>query len=284
MSTQQNRPKKQHFLPVVYLKQFSPDERAATRTSRIFRCDGRKVNEVSVESQCYESLFYSKKRASEAENTFKEMEGMYGTLLKRVWNSEQPQNAAEYFGMIVFMFDLHLRNAAYFNHTGEERIDAYEFCVRSLRDHILCLQENASDNAVVEHLKERWVIRLIQSDGQQALMTSDNPCLWCSGFKHPGFSFMLLPLTPRHLAVAFDKKFHSVSGKFLKGSDLDALNGGLISRCLKAVYSHKSFNSLEMENVGEILKVRQFQRGSIDLKNWKLSVTTPKGLSFIKDI
>ena len=128
--------RKQHYLPAVYLQNFASDQGKPSRRSRIWRFNGLKQTHVSVESQCFENYGYSRSNPSGAESVFHGMEGMYGDCMKKI-RAGLTGTKREYFGLILMMFDLHLRNAAYKNLTGLEGIEAYRIRLGCFKREIL---------------------------------------------------------------------------------------------------------------------------------------------------
>src|SRR6266508_4500792 len=117
-----NRPYvRQHFLPTIYLREFSADQSRISRTSNVWRCDCIRNVLVSVETQCYGKYFYSAERPAEAERTFHGMEGLYAQCIEAIKRGCKP-STEEFFGVILMVFDIFLRNAAYENETGEDNL------------------------------------------------------------------------------------------------------------------------------------------------------------------
>ncbi len=91
----------QHYLPTVYLKQFSTDGLAATRKSMIWRLDEQRHKRVSVPSQCAEDYFYSASDAKMTEEMFGKSEEVYGRTVQQIWAREEKQAGTDYFGLIL---------------------------------------------------------------------------------------------------------------------------------------------------------------------------------------
>jgi hypothetical protein len=274
--------RRQHYLPAVYLKQFSIDGPTATRKSNIWRYDRKALNYVTVETQCREPYFYSKPRASEVEQMFGKVEGIYGNIAQKIWRCEQSKSLEDYFGLIIFMVDLHVRNPAYANATGGEQIDAYECAVAAWRDHLLCLNERASDAECVEMLKNRWGVRIIEAvDGAQ-LVTSDNPCIWAAGQGQNRMTMMLMPVTPTQLAIAFDREVHSITKPTMTLEDQVMLNFGQCNQSIEAIYTHFQPTDTDKDNLNHALNNQSFRDGSIGRNEWRMNVfKMPKPLSFL---
>jgi len=78
--------RKQHFLPVFYLKQFSDGAEISGRRGLVWRVDREQTKRVPIESQCVGNWFYSKDAAATTERVFQEGESFYAEL----WVAENP--------------------------------------------------------------------------------------------------------------------------------------------------------------------------------------------------
>ena len=171
--------KKQHYLPAVYLMRFSVDKVKPTRRSKIWRCDGARSHLVPVESQCFEDYHYSKANPSQTEQMFQQLEDIYAECIRKIQNRALP-TTRDYFGLILMMFDLHIRTKAYGNFTGQEGIVAYRVRLTGLRRELILGKKegNPSDAEVFAHLKQNWRVRILSSSPDTEFVTSDNPSAW----------------------------------------------------------------------------------------------------------
>src|SRR5437868_3168158 len=103
--------RRQHYLPAVYLREFSVDPSHIDRDSKVWRFDGKQHSLVPVETQCVDDYFYSRKQAQEAEKMFQNMEGLYAQCVRKI-KARQSPTKDEFFGLILMIFDLHIRNEA----------------------------------------------------------------------------------------------------------------------------------------------------------------------------
>ena len=76
--------KREHFLPCVYLKNFSPHGVHATRDSKVWRVDQKRCAFVSVDSQCAGDYLYSKENPKESEHEFQAIEDAYASALAKI--------------------------------------------------------------------------------------------------------------------------------------------------------------------------------------------------------
>lgn len=117
--------KRQHYLPVAYLKYFSIDQSACDRDSWVWRFDGRQQKRVPVESQCSSDYHYSKQDPQTAESIFSKLESRYCAALDKIRAGREPSEL-ECGNLLICMFDFFIRNAVHQNHTGKEGIEAYQ--------------------------------------------------------------------------------------------------------------------------------------------------------------
>jgi hypothetical protein len=169
--------KRQHWLPAVYLKNFSRNPELGRRAF-VWRYDGKTMIEVAVESQCGANFFYSKEQAETAEKRFWQSETAYENCVKLI-REKKPSSTVDYFSLIFTIFDFHARNAIYANNTGKEGLYAYELRMGLLiREMLLGRQEGDLDDVeVFQHLHKYWRVRVLAPSAGSGLMTSDNPAL-----------------------------------------------------------------------------------------------------------
>jgi hypothetical protein len=265
--------KRQHYLPAVYLKEFSGD-RKPTRNSLIWRYDGSLSRQVPVESQCAEDYFYSKERPAEAEKVFHGMENLYPKFLARVKAKQNP-TGYEYFGLILMMLDLHLRGAAYLNETGGEGIAAYRMRFHAFKQQLLLggLHESPTDDQVAEHLRACWRVRVLESVSGNQFLTSDHPSAWASLFRHrKQLDIVVLPLTPRFTAVAFDKRVVDVTTNCTTAEDEGRLNRCQVVQALRAVYTSAELDAENRNWVGEIFAKKRQNKGQVNRNSWQATL------------
>lgn len=154
--------KKQHYLPACYLKYFSIDQGNCSRDSWIWRFDGKVPHQVPVVSQCSGDYHYSRERAAETEAMFGRMEAEYCRCVDRI-KADRRLTEKEYGNLLLFMFDLNLRNNVHKNSTGKEGIAAYH--IRShtfLHQVLLCRKSGDSlKSDIIEHLRCFWTLRIL---------------------------------------------------------------------------------------------------------------------------
>jgi hypothetical protein len=250
--------KRQHFLPAVYLKEFSADRRRLDRSSRLWRFDGKVSRLVSVARQCAKDYFYSRERAAASEKMFQGMEGLYADCLRKIKTRQSP-STPEYFGLILMMFDLHLRNAAYLNLTGKDNLHAYYLRLRALRHKILLESDGTepSDAEVWEHLRSYWRVRVLDSSIGSEFITSDNPSIWMQ-FRggQPRLEMMILPVTPVHIAIAYDRRRLDVVGERTTHADEGGLNKLQCRSAMTCIYISSSLSAEQESCASDVFMER----------------------------
>lgn len=246
--------KRQHYLPVVYLREFAVDSTLPRPKLRIWRFDGTQSQNVSVEGQCSGNYFYSRENAEPVEKMFGGMERFYAESLATI-RRDQALPPSDLYGLILAMGDFHARNAAYVNKTGKDNHHAYQLQAGALMGALTGnLKGNISQDAIVNHLIARWTAYLLPCDGENTpLIASDNPVVcFASGKRSPRLSLLLMPIAPDCLAVAFDHRIHRITREFLTVEDVGELYH-LQCRCaLRCVYSWKQLSPQHEEGVRAI--------------------------------
>ena len=271
-----NPPEKQHFLPIVYLKQFSVDGAASKPGSWIWRLTPELHLRVKVNDQNLTSFGYSRSDPFDAENQFTWLEKAYGKIMKRVWNLQAAESAEQYFMLIWMIVSLHLRNLAYENRTGAERIKLYNFLESEFVDQFV-MNGEAAKTASADLFDWRVMIFHASRD----LLTSDNPSLWINHGERLRPSLMLLPLTPRLCAVAYDRRFTDVRGNHFSDADATRTNWLQMMSSRKAAFLHRPFTPNEQTELRRFWARRAEPQGFVDSTSWRPNILhVPKRFDF----
>ena len=272
----------QHYVSRVYLKQFSP-----TAKNELWRFDGQEIVHKSVVSQCAEDYFYS----SSDPKFFQIMEDTYGTILDKRIKRGKTLTAKNRLGLILMMFDLHCRNPAYTNLTGKKNVDSYNALIHCL--HILLGESGTplSSEQLFQHLRNTWRVRLLETSCEPGLITSDNPALWFTFDEtedRKRLHFMLLPITPRCCAVAWDMRFVRVNGCGLTRDDQTGISFGQIQHCTRFVYCSSKPSLDELPEARLRWKERERPEGQVRTNscdfNFLRCLKNDTGFSFLTSI
>lgn len=282
---EQRPPSKQHYLPCVYLKQFSIDGPKAHRNSLIWRLSRHVHKQVPVESQCYERNFYSASDSAGAQKLFRTYEDLYCILAQRIWSGDPNQSIQEYFGLMFFMISLHLRNPAYkVSRTLGPRIKAYTLLESQFIHHHLMGSPDyvSTPEQQLERLKDSWGVFVYASASENRLITSDNPSLWFSTGGSGNLHFVILPVTPNSCAIAYNREVINLAGDSLSPADVEVLNKAQVKSCVKALYSDAPFSEEDQQESAEFWARRRPPSGFISDHEWQSNMFDYKGtLSFI---
>ena len=228
---------------------------------------------VPAESQCRKNYFYSKNQASAAETMFQPAEGFWAECVRSI-KAGNPSTKAQFFGLILIMFDLHLRNAAYENETGKDNLHAYMLRLAGLKQLLLGRNETqATDGEVMEHLRKHWRVRLLLASLGNEFITSDNPSvLIAAPGTIPNLQLAVLPVTPAHTAIAYDCQQIEVVGEQTTPMDEKLLNLLQLSHAERCVYSSVQLNTEQQRFVAERLNRKSKERCKINKTAWEASM------------
>lgn len=264
-----NPPSKQHYLPAVYLKQFSVDGSDGRRRSKIWRLDRNICQLVTVEDQCRERFYNSEAEPAKAEKLFQNYENLYAQLACKIWAGEEAGSAHNYFGLIAFMLSLHFRNPSYKNLTKDERIVVYvnlegEFLLQILG---VVVDPNHPSREHLEMFTKCWGVRLMRAI-EDFLVTSDNPA---QIFHQEGIPRLItLPITPQCCAVAFDRRaFASVWSQELSKQDIERLNRLQVHSCVNALFSAAQQTTEDVQMVRGVWTKRNPPPGFVSDEDWR---------------
>lgn len=266
--------KRQHYLPAAYLKYFSTDQNICNRESKTWRCDGKTIRCVSVISQCFGDYFYSRENAAEVEVNFQKSESLYSSCVEKI-KANIKLTPNEYGSLLVVMFDFHLRNAIHENRTGKEEIEAYRLRNRLFIQQMLLGRSDGlyTQREMIAHIEKYWNLRVLTAQSGSQIFTSDNPSVWHTFRKNkPGMHMITLPLTPFHVAVAFDRRVLQVNDGILTEEDERTLNAGQIENASQAFYSSAKFSADNVRLLDENIKQKAETRCFINEQTWSLSL------------
>jgi hypothetical protein len=250
--------KDQHFLPAAYLRHFSVDGERSTRRSDIWRTGMNGQDRGPVDSFCSGDYFYSKEDAESVEREFGKMEAFYGGLSGKFWRSENPSNERDYLGLAIMMFDLHLRSAAYARHPRDNYRD-YLVRTSGFRNQLLFGQRDraSTEQEVVSHFRKNWRIRILEAGPDRSFLTSDNPSLLFQARSSDTVQLVIMPLTPRCYAVAFDHRAFGFVSALATQDDETKLNQLQVKHCVDCVFTAEKPSDEQVQGIQRLLGARQ---------------------------
>jgi len=266
---------KQHFLPASYLKFFSDDPNKMDRGSFVWRVDKTTQRRVPVASQCHEKHFYSKEKAQEAEQYFQTREVIYNRIICQLMDGHVPEgkNLGDLF---LCMFDIHLRNAAHENQAGEEGFSAYMDRLNLFIGELLIQGKpgGATHHNTKMHIQENWRMEIIHAANNEMFITSDHPALvmTCTGTPTPrrALQMIILPLTPIHTAIAFDRRIMWLENKVPTQKDMETLNIWQIRNSVNCIYANRELEPQEVTACQSHLQNKLNQSSVMDEHGWRL--------------
>jgi len=216
---------------------------------------------------------------------FQHYEDLYRALAQLIWKGHPNRNIREYFGLMVFIVSLHLRNPAYeVTRMLGPRIEAYKLLESQFIHHYLMGSPDyvATPEQQLERLKDFWGVFIYTSASENQLITSDNPALWFSTGGSGNLDFMILPVTPNSCAVAYNREAVSLAGNSLSPADVDVLNEAQVKSCLAALYLDAPFSEQNRQESAEFWIRHKPPSGFINEHEWQPNIIDYKGaLSFV---
>jgi hypothetical protein len=227
-----------------------------------------------VISQCFGDYFYSRENAAEVEANFQKSEMLYCSCVDKI-KANKPLTPNEYGSLLIMMIDLHLRNAIHDNQTGKEEIEAYRLRSRLFTQQILLgrTDDLITNKDVIIHFEKYWNLRILAVQPGNQIFTSDNPSVWHTFRKNkPGVHLVTLPLTPFHVAVAFDRRVLQVDDGTLTSEDQQILHAGQIENAAQAIYASIDFSPDNLTLLEELYKQKSKAGCSVNNQTWSLSM------------
>lgn len=228
---------------------------------------------VPVETQCARRFFYSANDAGATETVFQQMEGAYGRIARKIWERRNPSER-DYFGLILMMLDLHCRNPAFANLTGDENVTAYNAMIHCLRNHTLTNTPagNVSDAQLLDHLRSVWKVCLLETTEDGELATSDNPSMWFTLDDDSGLHLVLLPVSPRFCAAAFDARYCHVTSGTLQKADQELLNQYQVFVSRECLFTSSQLSAEQQEAVHHRWRTRVNSPGEVHRERWVVNL------------
>jgi hypothetical protein len=268
--------KKQHYLPAAYLKYFSLDQATCSRDSWTWRFDGKTQRPVAIVSQCSGDYHYSKSNPAEAERTFQEGEAIYCQCIDRI-RSGKTLSAANYGSLLVMMFDFFIRNNIHKNRTGGEEIQAYRIRSHNFLRQLLLSRPSGevTHDEIIEHVARNWTVRIFPATPGQGFITSDNPSAWASlRLSPPGLHMVTLPITPKLVAVAIDRRIAYFTSDRLVPEDVVLMNCSQVQNAEKCVFSFGPLTDDTKERIRDTWAQISRTPGEVHENSWRLSLQT----------
>lgn len=235
----------QHFVPVVYLKEFSVGGSASRKKSTVHylsRKPRADSSPVKTENECCGDFFYSRQHAEKAEKFFSEtFENLYGLLKQRIYGGTVLKiNESELF---LTMVSLYLRNPAFENRVRRERIGAYfdlefEFVHTFLKGSFPTAKP---EDVPFLQMTQKWRVKTLKAEHTSELRTSDNPVSMLTTRAESSVQMALMPVNPEVCVVAYDTDAVAVLKDTFSPEDEEALNNLQYKQAQNCAYSRVEF-------------------------------------------
>ena len=257
--------KKQHYLPIVYLSQFSRslDVEIESGKRKIWRIGLTSTNCVPIDKQCQKDYFYSKERARISESYFSEIESKYGDIVNSVI-SGQKLTKESMFLFFLCAVDLYARS---FKFKVDEVEDEFEFYLRRIeifkRNLINRDLIRSSDRQLRDYLLNWWDFSLIPFSEGRNILTSDCPSIWLGSQRNENeLKGVLMPITPNYCFVAVHNEYYKI--KQIEGSleDSTVIILNEIKNSIHSVYFSDKPNEEQIASIQKIMIERQYKSQS----------------------
>lgn len=246
----------QHYLPLAYLSQFAlpPDREPRKRTTwRVADDFGR---EVPILGQCQENFFYSKSRAAFCETYFGKIEGIYGSLMKRLGRGET-LTAHELFLLFLCAVDFFARGSKFRAQSEREEFELYLHRVAIFKRELINANlTNASEEAQRAYLLNNWFFRIVIFPENAALLTSDSPSIWLGASRSRNeLRGVLMPITPLMCLVGANQRSYRIVSTAARPEDAGVINNNVIENCVNAVFCRDPVSAKEISIIqGQLAK------------------------------
>jgi hypothetical protein len=225
-------------LPATYLRYFSIDPTHCARDSWVWRITEAGPERVQVSAECPSQGRFSGSKTEE----------LYARFVDKI-RAGLELSALESHGLVAAMFAFHARRLAQeLAPPGEaghpDRNRRQPLLASTLLDQPAGSVRTAE---IVHHLQQHWDLRVFAAAHGHRFITSDSPAVrFCLNPQQPALHLVLLPLTPDHLAVAYDKRFLETASAPLEAKDHQALNAAQVRASAASLYSNYPLRQEEL--------------------------------------
>jgi len=187
------------------------------------------------------------------------------------------------------MISVHIRNPAYRIDLPLSRIGAYKLLEQQVVHHVLLRGSSSapSDDELLAILESNWAVLILTVPDQEEhiLVTSDNPSLWFTLDDSGDVHYLLLPMTPRCCAIAFDRTKVDIHRTILNTAEVEALNKFQCISMLGALYGSTAFSCEDEKTAPDLWKLRKLPSGFLGESDWQMNVLKNRnGLSFVRAV
>ncbi|MBI1948525.1 MAG: DUF4238 domain-containing protein [Deltaproteobacteria bacterium] len=277
--------KRQHFVPVGYLKAWSTHSERG-RAAPIWRIDDRREpRHVPCESVCAEDFLYTRTRTLVEKARFDRPDGTLPELVRRLAAAdlyEQRRDAVARQSLLLYLTLLKVRNPDFDVPESVERLDvvrpAWLAVMPTLLGSPVARGDSVDDvvaKCVAMFRSFRMSVLLAPTGG---FYTSENPVQLF--FDADGSFELWAPLTPFHW-VRFAKGRGETSFEFASAKDVHYLNFLTVARSDGAVFSRQRPADITVEEVREWIAGRAKRTERIDTENvWAAVAPQPEVSGF----
>jgi len=227
---------------------------------------------VRVDSQCAAKWHYSKRDPAGAEEMFQGAEQEYCRCVDKLCEGRE-LTGSDYGRLLVNMFDFYVRNAVHKNLTGKEGIDAYRIRCAFFWSKLLGKTGVITKEDIQNHVEKYWGLQILIAPGTRHFITCDHPSVWTSiNDDQPDLHLLTVPITPRLMAVAFDRRILSVIEQGMTEEDYLTLNAGPMSNAVSCVYSAVPFSDEQIAQMKAHLAGKEDPGCFIEEGNWRFKI------------
>jgi len=212
------------------------------------------------------------------------METFYGRICGKFWRQENPKSEREYYGLLVMMLDLHIRNVAYAEQP-EDNFEDYLIRTAGVRNQVLFGEQGkpSSEADVINLWRNHWAVRIVQADSDRTFLTSDNPSMWFRADEGFGeVNLVLMPVTPYAYAVAFDRRVLDFRPGATTEADETWLTRFQVSHCVECIYTAERLSDEQLSIARQLFARKTNQPPTMDANHtWRMNLFRLPNFSFI---
>lgn len=247
----------QHYVPAVYLQNFSENRTLRNREALVWCFDGTAApSRKKVKRICRQEWTYSERAPEQEKDYFSRSEEAWGEAARELTTGDSSFNPLLITPLIFNLLVLHFRNVAYRNISGGERLDVMNgACIAAALSDFVGIRAADADarlpgnwaELIVGAMQKHWCLSIVGADRFQ-LWTSDNPVLRLAPESRPDCIFYGAPVDPRRWIFAFDRRKMHIEGAVADDRETHLLNFLIAAHSNETIFTSLKPSEAELDH------------------------------------
>ena len=256
----------QHYVPVVYLRNFAVNPSAKRKALKAWKFDGKRSSNEFIEKECVGDYHYSK---SGDKGMFDQWERWFAKFMSGDPSAKTSLAESRQKKLLSFILHLHLRGISYQDKTGKDRMEVCYVLAEELHQ-IFRFPPDLDSSARQKHLDKVWRVKLVRCASGE-LATSDSPVI-CYGCDETKLDLLLLPLRPDLCAIGYNRFKFKITSDVLQAMDEERLDRVHVKGRCHALYTNAPLSTQREKSIQKIWDTMTKPSGFVDPRLLKYNI------------